>query len=122
MKIILWNVVGIIGLYLLFVIPAGLAVLFKELRFRKSPDRDVVLGIIQDYQRALSTSEQSVLEVIQRGRRDKVERTGVAYSVDVMAKKLGNPRSYRIVVSVGRFRPITVGHSESFKVSFSQSG
>ncbi len=118
-RIALWIALGIAGLYLLLVIPAGLAVLIRELRFRRSPDRSVVLGIIRDYQCELAETEESVLEVVQRSRRDTVERGGVRYSVDVTAKKLKVPRSYKIFVSVGQLRPITIGHGESFKVSFS---
>lgn len=119
MKILLWAGLGIAALYLLIVIPAGLALLIRERRFRKSPDHEVVQSIIHEYQEMLGRREDSILEILQRGRREVVKRNGVQYSVDVTAKKLNIPRSYNVVVSVGRINPISVGHAASTTVSFS---
>ena len=121
MKFLLWIGLAIVGLYLLLVIPAGIGVLVKERRFRKSPDRSVVLVIIRQYQQLLDDDESAVLQVIERGRRETVERNGVEYSIDITGKKMKAPRSYKIFVSVGRLQPITIGHVESLDVSFSQS-
>ena len=118
MTVILWIAIAIVALYLLLVIPAGLAVLVTELRFRKAPDRSTVLEIIEEYRQELSGNEQSLLEVVRRSRRDILERHGVRYSVAVDAKTLRSPRSYKVSVSVGTLRLITIGHAESFEVSF----
>jgi len=119
MKVLLWIGLGILGLYLLLVIPAGIAVLVKEWRFKRSPDRGVVLTIIQEYQQSLAKDEGSVIQILKNGRREVVERDGVAYSVDITAKRLRAPSSYKISVSVGQLRPLTIGHVESREVSFS---
>ena len=53
---------------LLIVIPAGLAILIKERRFQKSPDYEVVQSIVHEYQELRGKSEDSILEILQRGR------------------------------------------------------
>lgn len=121
MTLVLWISLGILGLYLLLVVPAGIAVLVGEWRFKRSPDRAVVLAIIEEYQRSLADDETAVIQVLKHGRREVVERAGVTYSVDITAKKLKSPGSYRISVSVGQLRLITIGHVESLEVSFSRN-
>ena len=56
MKILPWIVLGIIGLYLLLVIPAGIAVWISELRFRRSPHRQDILALIERYKQQIRAS------------------------------------------------------------------
>ena len=119
MKFLLWIALGLVGIYLLLVIPAGIAVLIRHWRFPKTPDRDVVLGIIGEYHDKCRKNERLVLELVAAGRREAAERSGVVYSVDISAKKLRDPRSYEVRVSVSRLKLFTIGYGESTVVSFS---
>ena len=119
-KIFLWIILGIVGIYLLLVIPAGLAVLISNLRFRRNPHRSLILSIIEQYKEELRKfDEKSLIDIISNGRREVIEKDGLKFSVDIGGKKLKGFKRYRLYISVGRLKPITIGHSDSFTIRMS---
>ena len=114
MQVLLWIVLGVVGVYLVLVIPAGVAVLVSEIRFRRSPHRDDILAIIERYKQQIRASDQDARsELVRSGLREHVEKDGVSYSVDITGKKLRD-EGHEFVVSVGRLHRITIGHAEKF--------
>ena len=114
MQMLLWIVLGVVGLYLVLVIPAGVAVLVSEIRFRRSPHREDILGIIEHYKQQICASDQDTRsKFVRSGLREHIEKDGVGYSVDINGKKLRD-EGHEFVISVGRIHPITIGHAEKF--------
>ena len=113
MELLLWAVGAIVGVLVL----AGLGVLVREMTFPRSADRDVVLDIIHMYQTSAGLNEQTIGQLVGQGRREIVERNGTKYSVDLIATQKGE-RTYDLIVSVGKLRLFTFGHSEKLEIKF----
>ena len=121
MRIVAYIIVGIVGLYLLLVIPAGIAVLISERRFKKAPKRDAILEIIRLYQADIrGWPRDQITALAKHSRREGVEKEGVLFSVDLSAKELEKDTRYRVTVSVGKLHLVTLGHAESIEVLFSK--
>ena len=117
----MYIIAGVVGLYLLLVIPAGIAVLISQRRFRNSPDHDAILSIIQRYKHHVrGWSADQVADLVKCPQREVIEKDGVAFSVDLRARAVKKGRSYEVSVSVGKLRPVTIGHAERMKLTFAE--
>ena len=104
----------LIGIYLILVIPAGIAVWISERKFKKSPFRTDIMAIINDKWTTLQKAgETTAKEIIRKGIREVILRNGQKYSVDISGSDIGN-RKYKIIISAGILNPITIGHAEEF--------
>lgn len=120
MKIVLYIILGIVGVYLLLVIPAGIAVFISSMRFKRSPHRDIILSVIQCYQQSIRAwSEEQVAELVTNPKCEKTEQDDVPLSVVLSAKALRQHKTYKICVSVGKLRCVTIGHAETMELNFS---
>ena len=118
MIIFFWIIGIIIAIYLAFVIPAGLAVLIKKNKFKKSPDRPIIEKILSEYKTRLKKMSKIELANITITKHPEiVYREGQVYSIDISAKKK-NENKYRIIISVGKLSPVTIGYAEKFDIIF----
>ncbi|MCL4456854.1 MAG: hypothetical protein M1147_10495 [Nitrospirae bacterium] len=114
MKWILIGIAVIVALYLAMVIPAGVAVLISEKKFKKSPYREDILAVIKEYWTSFENDgEKKAIEIINKGFRESIQRNGQNYSIDITGSKIGEGK-YEIIISVGLLKPITIGHAEKF--------
>jgi hypothetical protein len=114
MNWILIAIAILIGIYLILVIPAGIAVWVSERKFKKSPYRTDITAIINDKWTTLQKAgETAAKEIIRKGIREAILRNGQEYSVDISGSDIGN-RKYKIIISAGILKPITIGHAEQF--------
>jgi hypothetical protein len=119
MKIIIKILLGVVGIYLLLVIPAGIAVWVKEYNFNKSPDRDDILNIIKEYKEYIIVkTKPEIILLTENTYNNVVKRSNKEYNVQAYAKKDGNNKSYKIYISVGRNAFVTIGHAEIFDISY----
>lgn len=122
MKWILIVIAGLVTVYLILVIPAGIAVWISERRFKKSHYRTDVTAIINDTWIALQKAgETKIKEIINNGTREIILRNGQEYSVDISSSDIGN-RKYKIIISAGILKPVTIGHAEEFIMSCTEQG
>lgn len=108
--------VGALGIYLILVIPAGLAVFINKLKFKRSPDRIAIENVIEEYRGRIGHLDRNQLDkIIETKQREVIERNAIQYSVEYYATK-DKKGKYSIVVSVGRLSPVTVGHAVKFEL------
>lgn len=114
MNWILTAIAILAGIYLIMVIPAGIAVWISERKFKRSPYRTDIAAIIDDKWTTLQKAgETKAKEIINRGIRESILRNGQEYSVDISCSAIGT-RKYKIIISAGILKPITIGHAEQF--------
>ncbi|MEJ2323430.1 MAG: hypothetical protein P8Y77_01335 [Nitrospirota bacterium] len=117
MDIIIYIILGIIGLYLLLVIPAGIGVLIAEVRFRKSPYREHIEEIINHWkQRLQQFNESDFIDLCDNPKREMVEKDGIEFSISLQARKIKINKSFEVIISIGKLKPITFGHAEKFVI------
>lgn len=116
---ILFGIIGIIvAIYLVLVIPAGLAVYINERKLKKSPDRFIIEIILSEYKDRLKKLSKTELDNITNGEHfETIERDEQQYSIVYSAKRL-NENKYRVIISVGKLSQITIGHASKFDIVF----
>ena len=115
MHIIFW-ILGIVAvIYLLLVIPAGIAVYINKIKYKKSPERPLIDNIIKEYKNKIVIPDKIHLDnLVKNKEAEIITRNGHEYSINYYATKDKN--KYSVIISVGKFHPITIGHAEKFDI------
>jgi hypothetical protein len=102
MRVALWILLGVVGLYLLTIIPAGIACLVARLRFGRSPRWNNAFDIADCYKQKIRTLDAtSRAELVRDGLEERVTRGGVDYVVGIRGKRLDSD-AYEFEIGVGR--------------------
>jgi hypothetical protein len=116
MKTVLWILAVLVAIYLILVIPAGVSVFIAEKKFKTSPLRKDVEEIISIYKAEIENTTKDQIEmIIKRERREVFTKNGIDFSVVISAKRKKNDKYY-FIISVGKLKPITIGHAEKFNI------
>jgi hypothetical protein len=115
MTTLFW-IIGIIAtIYLLLVIPAGIAVFISKRNYKNSPYKQHIDKIINEYRETIIKKDRIQLDNLVKNRQNEIiERDGEQYSVEFFAKRHKN--KYKFFISVGKLKPITIGHAEIFEI------